>query len=329
MARGLAGLARGSTTTGLYQARGLAGEAAAAAAEVVGAAGAEAVGAAAAGAAASGARNAAKGAWRTPVLVGAAGAAALVAVNTVAVVPAGEVGVMDLFGKVQEEVSHPGLLIKNPLARLSTFSTKTQKAEFACQVPSKEGLNVELKLSVQYRVDPNCAVQLYKTVGPDLERVSQVLIEPQVRAAVRSTTAGHEAKALYTEDREKIRTDLMGKLNDQLAPRGIVVEDVPLQHIILPEKLKESIERKLQMEQETQRMDFVLRKEKQEAERKAIEAHGIAEFQRIVSNGIDEKLLRWKGVEATVELAKSENAKVVVIGQGKDGLPLILGGGVK
>jgi len=99
-----------------------------------------------------------------------------------------------------------------------------------------------------------------------------------------------------------------------------------LKQIVLPAKLSAAIESKLQMEQESQRMDFVLQKEEQEAERKRIEAKGISDFQQIVSNGIDDRLLRWKGIEATVDLAKSPNAKVVVVGQGKDGLPLILGG---
>ena len=127
-------------------------------------------------------------------------------------------------------------------------------------------------------------------------------------------------------EREQIRYDLIETLNATLAGRGIVVEDVPMRAIVLPAKLTESIERKLQMEQESQRMDFVLQKEQQEAKRKSIEAQGIADFQRIVSNGIDDKLLRWKGIEATVELAKSDNAKVVVVGSaGTQGMPLILG----
>ena len=118
----------------------------------------------------------------------------------------------------------------------------------------------------------------------------------------------------------------MRLLNATLNARGIIVEDAPLRAIVLPDRLRVAIESKLQMEQESQRMDFVLQKERQEAERKRIEAKGIADFQQIVSQGIDEKTLRWKGIEATVDLAKSENAKVVVVGSAKDGgLPLIMG----
>lgn len=197
------------------------------------------------------------------------------------------------------------------------------KKDFQCSVPSREGLVVELNISVQYRLDPGALVELYRSVGLDFE---DVILNPLVHAAVRSATSARDAKALYTSEREQIRRDLLESLNGALNSRGIIVEDVPLRSIVLPQKLTEAIERKLQMEQESQRMDFVLQTERLEAERKAIEAKGIADFQSIVSTGIDERLLRWKGIEATSELAKSQNAKVVVVGSGKDGLPLILGG---
>ena len=110
-----------------------------------------------------------------------------------------------------------------------------------------------------------------------------------------------------------------------LRERGIIVEDAPLRNIVLPEKLTSAIERKLEMEQESERMNFVLLKEKQEAERKAIEAKGIADFQQIVKAGLDNKYLTWKGIEATVKLAESPNSKVIVIGSGDSGMPIILG----
>jgi len=241
------------------------------------------------------------------------------------VVPAGHVGILDLFGVINSAPLHSGLHIKNPLAGLHDFSLKTSTVDFRCDVPSKEGLTVEVQFSVQYRLDAAKVVDLYKTVGADFEKK---IIQPQVRAAVRKATSERDAKALYTSEREKVRADLLDELNAVLNARGIIVEDVPLRSITLPLRLAESIERKLQMEQESQRMDFVLQKEEQEAERKRIEARGIADFQKIVTSGIDERLLKWKGIEATVELAQSPNAKTVVIGSGKDGLPLILGGGV-
>lgn len=254
---------------------------------------------------------------------GLGGAGLFLVGSCVKVVPAGHVGVEDRLGKVSDEVRRNGLQLKNPLSSIHLFSMQTVKADFKCLVPSKEGLTVELNISLQYRLDPAHVVNLYRSVGLDF---ANVIIAPQVHAAVRSETSSRDAKALYTSEREQIRRDLYEALNEALNSRGVIIEDVPLRSIVLPAKLTEAIERKLQMEQESQRMDFVLQKERQEAERKAIEAQGIADFQTIVSKGIDEKLLRWKGIEATMELARSDNSKVVVVGSGKDGLPLILGG---
>jgi prohibitin 1 len=130
---------------------------------------------------------------------------------------------------------------------------------------------------------------------------------------------------LYTSQREQLSDAIAQQLRGRVGPRGIVVEGTPIRRLDLPKGLAASIEEKLRSEQESQRMEFVIQREKQEAERKRIEAQGIADFQRIVSDGISEPLLRWKGIEATNKLAESGNSKVVVIGSGKDGLPLILG----
>jgi len=240
----------------------------------------------------------------------------------VQVVPAGHVGIYDLWGNVHEKPCEPGLHFKNPMAKIRPMSTKTQKIDLHADVPSNEGLNIGFEFSVQYRLDPNNAVEMFKTVGMDYE---DTLIKPQVKSAIRSETSSRDAKALYSSEREQIKNDLQNKLNTDLGARGIIIEDVPLRSIELPENLRVAIERKLGMEQESQRMEFVLQQERQEAERKAIEAQGIADFQSIVTQGIDDKLLKWKGIEATTELAKSTNSKVVVIGSGKDGLPIILG----
>jgi len=252
-----------------------------------------------------------------------AGTLACLAYSSFTIVPAGNVGVVDLFGNVEDEERKPGFTLKNPLSSIKLFSTKTRLMDFTCAVPSKEGLIVTLNISLQYRVDPEKAVELYKKVGVNFQ---DVIIAPAMRSAVRNETSARDAKALYTSEREQIRSDLLQSLKKSLYDRGIIVEDVPLRNIILPEKLTSAIERKLEMEQESERMNFVLLKERQEAQRKAIEAKGIADFQQIVKAGLDDKYLRWKGIEATVDISQSDNAKVVVIGSGKNGLPLILGG---
>ena len=151
-----------------------------------------------------------------------------------------------------------------------------------------------------------------------------MVITPELQSAVRGLTSEVSAKALYTSGRSEIRAKLMTELQSKLEPRGIILEDVLLKGIKLPMLLTDAIESKAKAEQESARMEFVLSKEKQEAQRKSIEAEGIAKFQQIVSEGISDQLLSWKGIEATEHLANSENAKVVLVGNTKESLPVLL-----
>lgn len=237
------------------------------------------------------------------------------------VIPAGHVGVVDFFGTVSDNTLKAGINMVNPLARVIKFSIKTQEIKEIMDVPSKEGLTVQLEVSVLFHLDPEKAAEVYKTVR---ENYVSVILEPQFRSVSRGVTAGYEAKALYTSEREMLAQIILADLQKIVGPRGVVVESSPLRRIGLPPGLTAAIEEKLRAEQESQRMQFVLAKERQEADRKRIEAQGISDFQNIVSKGISEQLLRWKGIEATEKLANSPNTKVIVIGAGKDGLPLIL-----
>jgi regulator of protease activity HflC (stomatin/prohibitin superfamily) len=203
------------------------------------------------------------------------------------------------------------------------FSIKTQEFKEEMNVPSEEGLSVNLEISLLYRLNPDQANQIYKTVG---QNYGDIILIPQFRSVVRGVTAKYQAKALYTASREKLANEIMDELSALVNPRGIQIEAAALRQIVLPPGLTKSIEEKLQAEQESERMQFVLKREEQEAERKRIEAKGISDFQNIVSEGINEQLLKWKGIEATEKLAQSTNTKIVVIGSGKDGLPIILGG---
>ena len=153
---------------------------------------------------------------------------------------------------------------------------------------------------------------------------ADILIEPEAASAVRGLTSEKDAKALYTSGRNEIQLALKKELGAALAPRGIVIEDVLLKEVILPEELTNSIELKAKAEQDAIRMQFVLQKENQEAQRKAIEAEGITNFQKIVSKGISPNLLKWKGIEATERLAESKNSKLVFVGNSKEGLPVLL-----
>ncbi|MBZ5588055.1 MAG: prohibitin family protein [Acidobacteriia bacterium] len=237
------------------------------------------------------------------------------------VIPAGHVGIVDFFGSVSPDTLKAGINTRNPLAMIRKFSIKTEEIKETMDVPSKEGLTVQLELSALYHLDPDRAAEVYKTIGPNY---LEVILEPQFRSVARGVTAGYEAKALYTSEREMLAETILKDLQKLVGPRGIMVEATPLRRVGLPAGLTQAIEEKLRAEQESQRMQFVLLKEKQEAERKRIEAQGISDFQNIVTKGISDPLLRWKGIEATEKLAASQNAKVVIIGAGKDGLPLIL-----
>lgn len=238
------------------------------------------------------------------------------------VIPAGHVGVVDFFGDVSSATLKPGVNVRNPLASIHKFSVKTQEVKEIMVVPSKEGLSVQLEVSVLYHLNPETAAEVYKTIGPDYKGI---ILEPNFRSITRGVTAGYEARALYTSEREVLAHQIMADLEKVVSQRGITIEATPLRQVVLPPNLTASIEQKLQSEQESQRMEFILTKESQEAERKRIEAQGIADFQKIVSLGLSDQFLRWKGIEATEKLAASPNAKVVVVGSGKDGLPIILG----
>lgn len=257
-------------------------------------------------------------------LIGIVIALVIAFVQLFTIIPAGTVGVVDFFGMVSDNTLKPGINLVNPLAKVIKYSFKTQEIKETMNVPSEEGLSVQLEISLQYRIDPAMANEIYKNV--EAGDYLNVILVPQFRSVVRGVTARYEAKALYTASRERLAGEIVEELQRLVGPRGLNIEQAPLRQIVLPPRLTKSIEEKLQAEQESQRMAFVLKKEEQEADRKRIEAKGIADFQDIVSKGISDQLLKWKGIEATEKLANSQNSKVVVIGSGKDGLPLILGG---
>jgi regulator of protease activity HflC (stomatin/prohibitin superfamily) len=241
--------------------------------------------------------------------------------TTVTSVPTGHVGVLTLFGRVTGEVLPEGIHMVNPLKDVNKLSIQTQAMKESASVPSNEGLIMSLDTSLLFRLDASKAAQVFQTIGRDY--VTRV-VEPNLRSAIRSVTSSHSANALYTGAREEVAMKIQDELVRLLSPRGIIVESVLLRDVQLPSMLKTSIEAKQQAEQDALRMNFVLQKEKQEAERKRIEAQGISDFQRIVAQGISAQLLEWKGIEATERLAASPNAKVVLIGNSKTGLPLIL-----
>lgn len=245
----------------------------------------------------------------------------LIFANPFTVVPAGHVGVKDFFGIVSPNVLPPGVRLVLPFTKVVKFSVRTQEIKEVAEVPSKEGLIMSLEVSLLFRLDAARAPEVYRTVG---QGYPEVVVEPQFRSAIREITASYEAKALYSAERERIAQEIFHLFRKLTSDRGVVAEQVLLRKIGLPPVVANAIQEKLRREQEAEQMKFILLKEQQEAERKRIEAQGIADFQRIVAQGISPQLLEWKGIEATEKLANSQNTKIVIIGNPKTGLPVIL-----
>lgn len=238
------------------------------------------------------------------------------------VVQPGEIAVVVTLGRV--DLYEPGPHFRTPfVSTVHTMSTKQQLVSERNTVPTMEGLSVSLDVALLYRIDKAMAGDLFQNVGLDF---AKILIEPEAASVIRGLTSESDAKALYSSGRHMIQDAVKEELDKTLRPQGILIESVMLRDLELPASLSKSIELKAQAEQESARMEFVLTKEKQEAERKAIEAQGIADFQRIVSEGISEQTLMWKGIEATEKLVSSPNAKIIMMGNSKGDLPVIFNG---
>ncbi len=241
--------------------------------------------------------------------VGLVGLTALL--RCTAMVPAGHVAVIDTFGQVSDRVLPAGLHFKNPFASTINLSVQTQEIKETTQAPSKEGLMMDVDVSILYHLDPNQAKQVYQSVGANYQ---EVLVLPEFRSLIRNATAQYNAQDLYTSQRQAVGNQIRTDLNGVLVSRGIVVESTPLRNVTLPENLRRSIEAKMEADQASQKMQFVLAKEKQEADRKRIEAQGQADAQKIISQGLSEPILKFRQIEAMEKLADSKNSKVVVMG---------------
>lgn len=241
--------------------------------------------------------------------------------NPITIVPAGNVGVKDFFGMVSKKALTPGIHLVIPFTKVIKISVRTQEMLEMAEVPSREGLIMNLDVSFLFHLDEKFAPEMYKKVGKNYQKI---VVEPQFRSAIREITASYEAKALYSAERDKVAREIFELVKKLTLDRGIVAEQVLLRKIGLPTLVANAIQEKLRREQEAEQMKFILQKEQQEAERKRIEAQGIADFQKIVSQGISPQLLEWKGIEATEKLANSQNTKIVIIGNPKTGLPVIL-----
>ncbi|MGD1910371.1 MAG: prohibitin family protein [Rivularia sp. (in: cyanobacteria)] len=236
------------------------------------------------------------------------------------IVPPGNIGVTNLFGKVSDNSLNPGVNIVNPFAKVLNFSTRLKDIKENVDASSQEGLNLNLDVSLQYKLDPQKAANVYKTIGIS----ERQLVISRFRSTIRSIIAQYPANAIYSTKRQDIARQINEQLTQELKPLGFVVEQALLRNVKMPDTIQTAIQEKLKAEQENQRMKFVLEKQRQEAERKRIEAQGIADSQKIISDGLTNKVLQLRTIEATEKLAQSPNSKIIMIGSGKGGVPILL-----
>jgi len=223
------------------------------------------------------------------------------------------------MGKIYDE----GFNWHFPWNKIYVYRIQLEERKEDLQILSSDGATIMLEVSIWYRPDVLKLDSLQKTIGPGY---FGSVVAPALRGVARAVVGQYKPEEIYSTKREIIASGILEAMQELVVQKYISVENVIIRNVQLPPKITEAINLKLAADQEQQRMEYILLKEKQEAERKRIEAQGIADFQKIVSSGITQDLLKWKGIEATEKLAGSQNTKVVVIGSGADGLPLILGG---
>ncbi|CAN5435631.1 prohibitin family protein [soil metagenome] len=248
-------------------------------------------------------------------------------------IDAGQVGVISLFGNVSDRALGSGLNFVNPLANVTEFDIKTQNytmsashdegqrsGDDAIRFLTADGLEVVIDLTVLYRVVSDDAPRIYREIGPDY---MDKIVRPITRTRIRDNAVYYDAIALYSTRRDEFQTRIYKTIEADFRKRGLLLEQLLIRNIDLPASVKKTIESKINAEQDAQKMQFVLQKERQEAERKRVEAQGIADYQKILSTGLSDKQLQYEQIKAQRELAASPNAKIVILG-GRGNVPLIL-----
>ena len=248
-------------------------------------------------------------------------------------IDAGKVGVKSLYGNVEPDILESGLHIINPLLDITDFDIQTQnytmsaihdegtkEGDDAIRVLSNDGLEVVIDLTVLYRISPELAPKIFKQIGVDY---ADKIVRPVTRTRIRDNAVYYDAVALYSTKRNEFQQRIFKTIEADFKSRGLVLEQLLIRNINLPTSVKTTIESKINAEQEAQKMTFVLQKEKQEAERKRVEAQGIADYQRIISTGLSDKQLQYEQIKAQKELAASPNTKIIFM-NGKGNAPVIL-----
>jgi regulator of protease activity HflC (stomatin/prohibitin superfamily) len=223
------------------------------------------------------------------------------------------------FGKVY----HEGFVWHLPWNSMFVYKVQLQEQKEVLTVLSSDGATINMEVSILYRPLVEKLDSLQVSIGPDYYNVA---IAPSIRGIARAVAGRYKPEEIYSTKREQIATEIIDGLRTAMTDKFINIENVLIRDVEIPQEISKAINLKLTMDQEAQRMQFTIEKEKREAERKRIEAQGIADFQKIVSAGITPSLLKWKGIEATLKIAESPNTKVVIVGNDAGSLPIILGG---
>lgn len=247
-----------------------------------------------------------------------------IATSCIVQINAGQIGVKTLFGQVQNEILYSGLHFVNPLIDVKETDVRTQNytmsgihdegaqaGDDAIRVLTSDGLEVVIDLTVLYRVQAADAPRLVRETG--LDYVDKI-VRPVTRTKIRDNAVYYTAIDLYSTKRDEFQTRIYKTIEDNFKKRGLELEQLLVRNITLPNRVKAAIEEKINAEQEAQKMMFVLQKEKQEAERKRVEAQGIADYQRIINTGLTDQQLQYEQIKAMKEIAVSQNSKVIIMG---------------
>lgn len=244
--------------------------------------------------------------------------------TTFITIPAGHKGVIFkrfAGGLDKEKVYSQGFQIVAPWNDLIVYDVRTNEGSEEMEVLSKNGLNIYVDLSYRFMADPAKIGHLHDEIGPDY--VNRIII-PEIRSATREVIGKYLPEELYSTKREAIQDEIFEETRKAVGEKFVLLDAILIREVRLPAKLKAAIESKLEEEQLSFQYEFKLDRERKEAERKIIEAQAKADANKILNASLSDKILKDKGIEATLELAKSPNSKIVVVGSGGDGLPLIL-----
>ena len=268
------------------------------------------------------------------IFLGAAFMLLGLALSTVVQIGVGQVGVQTLFGQVQPRVLQPGLSVVNPLVDVTRFDTRTQNytmsavrgegqqtGDDAIRVLSADGLEVVIDLTVLYHVVPAQAPRILATIGEDYQ---DKIVRAISRTRIRDNAVYYDAVALYSTRREEFQTRILTSIDKDFNTSGLKLDHLLIRNIQLPQSVKASIESKISAEQDAQKMQFVVQKERQEADRKRVEAQGIADYQRIVNTQLSDKLLQYETIKANQAIATSPNTKVIIMGGPRGATPQLL-----